>query len=75
MRMIKIKSKEHKNDKVNRDDKNRVIEDDKIKIIELVKTHKVNKKVCFYFSSLVIGVAGKLSFFKNKKTLLKPKSN
>ena len=40
----------------------------KIKLIEVVKTHKVNKTVCFYFSSIVIGVASTLSFFKNKKT-------
>ena len=39
------------------DDKNKVNKDDKIKVIELVKTHKVNKEVCFYFSSIVIGVA------------------
>ena len=40
----------------------------KIKLLELAKTNKVNKEVCFYFSSIVIGVASILSFFKNKKT-------
>ena len=39
----------------------------KIKLIELVKTHKVNKKVHFYFSSIVIGVANTHSFLKNKE--------
>ena len=43
----------------------------KIKLIELAKTHKVNKKVCFYLSSRVIGVASTLSFLKNKKNTIK----
>ena len=34
----------------------------KINLVELVKTNEVNKKVCFYFISIVIGVASTLSF-------------
>ena len=39
----------------------------KIKLIELVKAHKVNKKFYFYLSSIVIGVANTNCFLKNKK--------
>ena len=44
----------------------------KIKLIELVKAHKVNKKFYFYLSSIVIGVANTNCFLKKQNTLLKP---
>ena len=43
MRMIKIKSIKHKNDKVNRDDENKIYESDKANRDDKNKVNKISK--------------------------------